>query len=57
MLFTGDIILALGLLMTVIYIHLFEVSVQATLIDDYILTIGAVIWAIIHFTAMLKDRK
>jgi len=55
LLFIGDIVLAIGLLVTVVYIHLFEVSVQSTIVDDILLTTGAVIWAIIHFVAMFKN--
>ena len=55
LLFVGDIVVASLLLSVVIYIHLFEVSVQATLIDDILLTSGAVFWAVIHFVAMLRD--
>jgi hypothetical protein len=55
LLFVGDIGVALVMLSVVIYIHLFEVSIQATLIDDILLTSGAVFWAVIHFVAMLRD--
>jgi hypothetical protein len=57
LLFRGDIILAICLITVVVYIHLFEISVQETIIDDVLLTIGATTWAVIHFVAMLKENK
>jgi len=57
LLFMGDIIISFVLISVVVYIHLFEISVQGTVLDDILLTFGAVTWAVIHFVAMLKDSK
>ena len=54
-LFLGDILLALVLIITVVIIHLCEIVPSSTFVDDVFLTFGAVIWAIIHFVAMLKE--
>lgn len=54
-LFLGDVVLALGLIIAVIILHLFEVIPALTLWDDIVLTLGAVTWAVIHFVAMLKE--
>jgi hypothetical protein len=55
LLFLGDIVLAVGLVGALVILHLFEVVPSSTIIDDIFLTLGAVIWAVIHFVAMLKE--
>jgi len=55
-LFVGDVFLALILIFTVVFLHLFEVVPASTLTDDILLTIGAAAWALIHFIAMLKEN-
>jgi len=57
LLFLGDIFVASVLMFVVVLIHLFEVIPSTTLVDDYFLTTGAVVWALIHFRAILKDDK
>jgi len=56
-LFVGDIIISITMIIIVIYIHLFEITPVSTLWDDVILTTGAVIWAIIHFISVIKFDK
>ena len=54
-LFLGDIILAVVLISAVIILHLFEIVPSSTIVDDIFLTTGAVIWAVIHFAATIKE--
>jgi hypothetical protein len=56
-LFLGDVFMSMVLIFTVIYIHLFEILTSSTILDDIILTTGAVIWAIVHFQAMWHHDK
>ena len=53
-LFFGDIMVALGLLLTGFYINILGKS--GALIEDVILTPVAVVWAVIHFIVMLKEK-
>jgi hypothetical protein len=55
LLFIGDIILAIALILVVIILHLFETIPSSTLLDDVLLTIGAVTWAVIHFISLIKE--
>lgn len=57
LLFVGDIFLSLVLIFAVVFIHLFEIVPSTTLVDDEVLTTGAVGWALIHFVAMVRDRS
>jgi small basic protein len=57
LLFVGDIVIAIVMAITVIYIHLFEIVPSSTLVDDIILSSGAIVWALVHFKAMLKDSN
>lgn len=52
LLFIGDIIFVLLTAATLIYAHLLNAS--AGIWDEVFLTSGAVIWAVIHFIALLR---
>jgi len=55
LLFIGDIIMVIGLIITLVYGHLFGLS--RTLGDEILLTTVATAWATIHFISMLRDTK
>ena len=58
LLFIGDIFIAAALIITVVFFHILKFSPLTTLVDEAILTLGAVVWAVIHFFSMLEgDRK
>jgi len=55
LLFVGDLIISTVLVITLIYAHFFRLS--AGILDEIILTSGAVAWAIIHFISILREGK
>jgi hypothetical protein len=55
LLFVGDLIMVLTLIITLVYAHLF--GMDDTIGDEIVLTLGATAWAIIHFSSMLRESS
>lgn len=55
MLFTGDIIISVALFSTLLVGNFFHISMSDT--ADIIITPACIMWAIIHFKAMLNRVK
>jgi hypothetical protein len=54
LLFVGDLIMVLTLIITLVYAHLF--GMDDTIGDEIFLTLGASAWAIIHFVSMIREN-
>lgn len=53
LLYVGDIVMAIGLFLTILNSSVFGANLYRT--ADVILTPAAIVWAIIHYRALLKS--
>lgn len=54
-LFLGDIIMATGLFLTLFHFDFLKKDLMV--ITDFILTPTAIVWAVVHFSSMLKYNR